>query len=74
MVYTATEDGRAPDAEAADVSIAGYDSIRLADVGWVRIRQFRRDPEGAFYVSGSDADGKWVENIPLPHGAPFHVR
>ncbi|MBY8860028.1 hypothetical protein K7711_26395 [Nocardia sp. CA2R105] len=59
---------------AADVAIAEYDSIRFSDVGWIGIRQFRRDPEGSFFVSGFDAEGTWVQNVPLPHGVRFRVR
>ncbi len=65
---------RAPATEAADVSIAEYDSIHFPGTGWIRIRQFRRDPQGAFFVSGFDSEGNWTENIPLPPGVPFRVR
>ncbi len=65
---------RASGTEAADVSIAEYDSIHLSGTGWIRIRQFRRDPEGAFFVSGFDSEGNRAENIPLPQGVPFRVR
>ncbi|WP_067668502.1 hypothetical protein [Nocardia miyunensis] len=59
---------------AAGVSIAEYDSIHFSEIGWIAIRQFRRDPEGSFSVSGFDADGNWVENVPLPYGVRFRVR
>jgi hypothetical protein len=66
--------GGAPAAWAENVSIADYDAIHAPDIGWVRIRQFRRDPEGAFSVLGLDAEGGWVADIPLPHGVAFRVR
>lgn|GEM_PF-5804638 len=72
MVHS--ENIRAPGTEAADVSIAEYDSIHFSGIGWIRIRQFRRDPKGSFFVSGFDSEGNWEENIPLPHGIPFRVR
>ncbi|MQY18900.1 hypothetical protein NRB20_19840 [Nocardia sp. RB20] len=59
---------------ATDVTVAEYDSIQLPEIGWIGIQQFRRDPQGAFSVSGLDAEGRWVENIPLPHGVRFRVR
>lgn len=63
-----------PGTWAAGVAVAEYDSVRAPGVGWVGIRQFRRDPEGSFFVSGIDDQGRQVQDLALPDAVAFRVR
>lgn len=63
-----------PDARATGVVVAEYDSVYVAEFGWIGIHQFLRDPDGSLFVSGTDARGDWVDNVLLPAEVSFSVR